>query len=288
MTSTRAITGATTVVGVIGDPVRHSLSPAIHNAAYEAIGLDAVYVAFPVATGSGDLAVASCRALGLRGLSVTMPHKEAVLKAADECSEDAHLLGAANTLINNNGRIRAESTDGIGCVNALHEAGFDPVGKKCMVIGAGGAGRGVVLALCRAGARVVVVNRSRQRGEHAVALGGANASLGVLDAVSDMDLVINATSQGMGNDASLPLDPTRLRKGQFVNDLIYNPMETPLLRAALQAGAIPVDGLGMLIHQAAQQILLWTGDVAPISVMRDAANAELDRRAAVLPTNPEG
>lgn len=278
MTSASPITGATTVLGVIGDPVQHSLSPAIQNAAYRALGVDAVYVAFPVASGNGGDAVVACRTLGLRGLSVTMPHKEAVLRAADEASDDARALGAANTLVNNRGRIRAESTDGGGCVDALREAGFDPTNKTCMVIGAGGAGRSVILALSRVGARIVVVNRSPDRAERAVSLAGANASVGVLDAVGDMDLVINATSQGMGADRSLPLDPARLNAGQFVNDLIYNPLETPLLRAALQVGATTVDGLAMLIHQAARQILLWTGEVAPIGVMRAAADAELARR----------
>lgn len=279
MTPAFGVTATTTVMGVIGDPVRHSLSPAIHNAAYRSLGLDAVYVAFPVASGCGAGAVDACRTLGLRGLSVTMPHKEAVLRAADEASDDAIALGAANTLINTGGRIRAESTDGGGCVDALRAAGFDPANKQCMVIGAGGAGRGVVLALSRVGARVVVVNRNQERALRAAELAGPNASVGVLDAVGDMDLVINASSQGMGKDPSLPLNPSLLKPGQFVHDLVYNPVDTPLLRAALQAGATPVDGLGMLIHQAARQIFLWTGEVADITVMRAAADAELALRA---------
>jgi shikimate dehydrogenase len=282
----QAITAATTVLGVIGDPVAHSLSPVIHNAAYEALGLDAIYVGLPVQAALGRAAVSACRTLGLRGLSVTMPHKEAVAETADEVSDDVALLGAANTLINNNGTIRAEITDGDGCVDSVRAAGFDPAGQRCMVVGAGGSGRSVSLALSRAGAEVVVVNRSVERATHVVAMIGAGARVGSLDDVSSMALIVNATpqgmgSEGMGTDGSVPVDPARLGSYQLVVDLVYHPLTTPLLQAATDAGATPIDGLWVLIHQAVRQIELWTGEQAPVAVMRVAAEAELARRLAL-------
>ena len=156
---------------MIGDPVAHSFSPVIHNAAYRSLDMDWVYVAFPVATGAAGGAVDAMRALGLMGLSVTMPHKQTVAEFADEVSDDVAALGAGNTLRWSNGRIRAETTDGPGCVSALREAGADPTGKRVMVLGAGGAGRAVVQALARAEAmEIIVVNRTLDRAEAACAL----------------------------------------------------------------------------------------------------------------------
>jgi shikimate dehydrogenase len=279
--SLRDINAAWTVVGVIGDPVAHSLSPTIQNAAFAALGLDAVYVGFPVEAERGVDVVTACRTFGLRGLSVTMPHKEVVAATADEVSEDVRALGAANTLTNNGGRIRADSTDGDGCVDALRSTGFDPASKTCMVLGAGGSGRSVVLALGRAGARVVVATRNTERAERARKLGGSSARVGSLDEVSDMDLIVNTTPLGMGENVEIPLDPNRLGPGQLVHDLVYSPLETPLLRAARAGGATTVDGLSMLIHQAVRQIALWTGEVASVTVMRDAALRELNRRQSL-------
>jgi shikimate dehydrogenase len=278
-----AVPRATTAVyGVIGDPVRHSLSPDIHNAAFQAFGLDAVYVAFPVADGQGAAALGGMRTFGLAGLSVTMPHKTAIARAVDEASDDVASLDAANTVVRlPNGRLRAESTDGPGCVDALLAAGCDPAGKRCLVIGAGGAGRSVVLALVRSGAtEIAVVNRDDGRAANALALAGPLGVRRTIDAVSDAEIIINATPQGMGAWSDLPLDPERLAVGQVVNDLIYSPRETPLLAAARAAGATCVDGLGMLLHQGARQFALWTGEQAPLDAMRAAAEAELLRRSA--------
>jgi shikimate dehydrogenase len=275
-----AITGKTRVVGVIGDPVRHSMSPVIQNAAFQALGLNYVYVAFPVSAGNGGSAVDAMRTFDVDGLSVTMPHKEDVARAADEVSDDVLALGAANTLTNRGGRIRADVTDGVGCVNSLRANGFEPEGRRCMVIGAGGAGRAVVLALRRAGAaEIVVVNRGDERAALAQTLAGSVGRRGTIDEVGDMNLVVNATPIGMGTDGRLPLDPVRLHADVVVNDLIYHPLQTPLLKAAAKAGATAIGGLGMLIHQAACQISLWTSAVAPIDVMQRAAEAELERQA---------
>jgi shikimate dehydrogenase len=238
-----------------------------------------VYVAFPVAAVSGDQVVSAMRTFGIHGLSVTMPHKEAAARNADVVSDDVKLLGAANTLVRNGDVICAQTTDGEGCVNALRAEGIDPDGRRCVVVGAGGAGRAVVLGLARAGAKeIVVVNRSASRAEHAVACGLGRAVVGPIEAVSDADIVINATPIGMGADTGLAVPAHLLACGQWVNDLVYHPRETPLLRAAKSAGAHAIGGLGMLVHQAALQFRSWTGHEAPISVMQSAARTSLERR----------
>jgi shikimate dehydrogenase len=275
----REISGATRVAGVIGHPVAHSLSPAMHNAAFREAGLDWAYVAFPVLPGGAASAVDAMRTMGIEGLSVTMPHKEAVAGAADSASPDVLVLRAANTLARHGEVIRAHMTDGDGCVDALRAAGCGVAGMRCAVIGAGGAGRAVVLALARAGAaEVVVVNRDPERAGRAAACGLGLARVGLIDDVAGVDLVVNATPVGMGDDARSPVPASVLRSGQWVNDLVYHPRRTPLLAAADAAGARAVDGLGMLLHQAARQFRLWTGHDAPIAAMATAAEEQLARR----------
>lgn len=276
------VRGTTLVFAVIGDPVHHSLSPILHNAAIAALGVDAIYVALPVVDDAIAAALEGVRALGIAGLSVTMPHKTAVAAAVDEVSDDVRALDAANTVVRlPDGRLRGESTDGPGCLDALAASGVDVAGKRCLVFGAGGAGRSVILALARAGAAEIgVVNRSDGRAAAALALAGVVGVRRTADAVSDAQIIINATPLGMGSSSTeLLFDPSRLGSGQIVNDLVYHPLETPLLLAARAAGAVAVGGLGMLLHQGARQFHLWTGERAPIDVMRAAIVAELAGRA---------
>lgn len=275
------IRGTTTVFAVIGDPVRHSLSPVLHNAAFLAIGLDAVYVALTVKDGQATAALAGMRDLGIAGLSVTMPHKTAIARAVDEVSDDVRVLDSANTVVRlPNGRLRGESTDGPGFLDALAAARVNVSGARCLVFGAGGAGRSVILALARAGASDIgVVNRSDERAAAAVSLAGGVGRRTSADAVIDAEIIVNATPFGMGlADGELPFDPHRLAPGQVVNDLVYHPVDTPLLVAARSAGATTVDGLGMLLHQAGRQCALWTGSTAPLDAMRRALLAELALR----------
>lgn len=269
--------GTTRVAAVIGDPVRHSLSPVIHNAAFEAAGLDWVFVAFEVPAGGGAAAVAAMRALGLGGLAVTMPHKSDVARAVDRLTPVASRLGAVNTVAWSGDELVGDSTDGAGFLDALRaDEGFDPAGRRCLVVGAGGAARAVILALAEAGAaEVVVANRTRSRAEAAVAVAPGVARLGTPDAAAAADLVVNATPLGMGGDQTLPVDPARLGPGQVVVDLVYHPLVTPLLVAARARGAVAVGGLGMLIHQAAHQFRRWTGEDPPLGVMSAAAMAAL-------------
>jgi shikimate dehydrogenase len=279
---------ATTVVGVTGYPVRHSLSPLLHNAAFAALELNWVSLGFEVVPGPGQIAaaLAGMRALQVRGLSVTMPHKADVASLVDECSPAAARLGAVNCIINHEGVLRGDNTDGAGFLASLvRAAGFDPAGKRCVVMGAGGAARAVIVALAEAGAASVsVVNRTASRAVDAAALAGTlgeAVEVGhAADTVArDADLVVNATPVGMEGagsaEAGSLIDPSLLHEGQVVVDLVYVPRPTPWLAAAGAAGATAVDGLGMLVHQAAVQVELWTGLPAPVDAMWRAAAVAL-------------
>ncbi len=270
-------TGATRVAGVIGDPVRHSLSPVIHNAAFAEAGLDWTFVAFEVVDGDAPGAVAGARALGIDGLSVTMPHKATVLEALDRLSPTATKLGAVNAIAREGTEFVGHSTDGAGLIDALaFDEGFAPEGKTCAVIGAGGAARAVILALADAGANsVIVINRTPANAEIAALLAGRVGVVGTEDLVRDADLIVNATPAGMiGNDTPA-IDPTLFHSNQLVVDLVYAPPLTTTIQAARAAGAHAVGGLGMLVHQAAHAFTLWTGQEAPLPAMSAAAMAAL-------------
>lgn len=267
-------TGTTSLAAVIGSPVGHSRSPAIHNAAFRALDLDWTYLAFDVAPGDAGRAIAAMRTLGLGGLSVTMPHKDAVVGLVDELSEDARLLGAVNCVTPRDGRLVGDNTDGAGFVASLTDAGVTVDGRSCVVVGAGGAARAVVLALRRAGAgSVTIVNRTAARAEQAAALAGSVGRVGSVGDVAHADLVVNATSVGMAGSTATPFDVGLLRVDDppVVADLVYEPLVTPLLAAAAEAGAVTVDGLGMLVHQAAVAFESWTGLAPPVAAMRAAA-----------------
>jgi shikimate dehydrogenase len=274
------IDGATRIAAIIGSPVAHSLSPAMHNAAFEACGLDWVYVAFDVGPGGAGRALDAARALGLVGLSVTMPLKSEVARLVDERSPAVAALDAANTVVVNGHRVAGDNTDGPGFVDSLRlDHDIDPAGLGAVVLGAGGAARAVILALAQAGCReIVVVNRSEENGSRAAALAGPLGRTGPPSVVGDADLVVHATPQGMGAQGGVPLDPALLRRSQIVADLVYHPRRTPLLRVAAERGCRTVDGLGMLVHQGARQFTLWTGTEAPRPVMRTAAEVALRSR----------
>jgi shikimate dehydrogenase len=289
------VTGSTRLAGVIGDPVRHSLSPVLHNAAFAALGLDWVYVALPVQAGAGAAAVAAMATLGIDGLNVTMPHKAAAASAVDQRSAVAERLGAVNTVTRSTRGLLGDSTDGDGFVRSLRlDAGFDPAGARCLVVGAGGAARAVVLALAEAGAgEVVVVARRADAAAQAAELAGSRGRVGTAEEADGCELVVNATPIGMGEvvvdlaeataqagGAELPVPSRCLGPGQVVADLVYQPIRTPLVDAARARGAVAVNGLGMLIHQAALSFRLWTGEDPPLEVLSAAAVAELARRAA--------
>jgi shikimate dehydrogenase len=277
------ISGRTRIAAVIGEPVRHSLSPAIHNAAFAALDLDWVYVALEVPRGQGRAAIKAMRTLGIDGLNVTMPHKSDVARAVDRLSPMAKALGSVNTVVRVGDDLVGESTDGQGFVNALRDdEGLEPAGKRFLVVGAGGAARAVVKAVADAGAAEVIV--AARRADQATAcakLAGKAGRAGPIDAASDVDVIVNATPIGMGEivalhgDLGMPVDPERLHPGQLVADLVYEPLVTPLVAAARERGVAAVNGVGMLIHQAALAFRLWTGEDPPLAAMSAGALSAL-------------
>ena len=278
------ISGGTRLAAVIGAPVRHSLSPTLLNEAFAEAGLDWHFMALEVAEGRAGEALDAVRALGLAGLSVTMPHKAAVSAAVDERTEQAEVLDAVNCVVGEGDRLVGHNTDGDGFLDGLrHDTGFDPSGRRTVVLGAGGAARSVILALARAGAaEVAVANRTASRAEVAAALAGPVGRVVGSDELSDTvaaaDLVVNATSVGMAGDGSLPVDPEAVALGAVAVDLIYPPPETAWLAALRGRGSAAHNGLARLVFQPAHAFVLWTGAEAPVAAMDAAARAVLATR----------
>ncbi|OPY57865.1 MAG: Shikimate dehydrogenase [Pelotomaculum sp. PtaU1.Bin035] len=290
------ISGRTKVCGVFGCPIEHSFSPAMHNAAFSALDLDFVYVPFPVEPGNLPAAVEAVKSLGLAGVNVTVPHKQAVLSLLDEITGEARLIGAVNTIVNNSGRLIGDNTDGRGFLRALKEkAGFTPAAKKILILGAGGAARAVAVQSALAGARKVFLsNRSKNRAEvladlvtmksgvevEVVPWPGCGEEPDLAEALYCADLVVQTTPVGMypNEGSTIQLPYTLFRPGQVACDLVYNPVETLFLKSASQAGATVVDGLGMLLYQGVLAFELWTGASAPVDIMRKAlANAVINK-----------
>ena len=272
------------LAALIGTPVEHSLSPAIHQAAFDAAGVGWDYAAFDVAAGRAADAIAVMRVLGLAGMSVTMPHKRDVADAVDRLDPAAEALRSVNTVSWDGDDLVGSSTDGAGFVASLAEAGVEVSGARIAVLGAGGAARSVIDALGRAGASsIVVINRTPERAQSAAAL-APMAAVGGVDDIARADIVVNASSVGMGIDpasataADLPCAVELLDRSQVVADLVYHPLQTAWLVEAARVGARTVDGLGMLIHQAALQQQAWLGRLPDVGVMRRAAEAALAAR----------
>jgi shikimate dehydrogenase len=278
------IGGATHVVGIVGWPVEHSLSPAIHNAAFAAAGLDWAYVPLPVPPERLHAALHGLAPLGFSGANVTMPHKTEAAGLIDHLSDDATLLRAVNTITVRGDELEGHNTDVAGFDRFLRrDAGFDPAGRSALLYGAGGAARACALALGRAGLEhLTVVARAPARaaplGSIAEGVGLAVTVVGTERAEAlEVDLVVNATP--IGTDADLPFGPAPiLRPDVIVVDLLYDPPVTALQRRAREAGAIPFGGLGHLLHQAALSFELWTGTPAALDVMSAAALAVLAER----------
>ncbi len=275
MTTNDMPTGITRIAAVIGDPVRHSLSPRLHNAGFAALGLDWFYVACPVAKGQAAQAIEAMRTLGIEGLSVTMPHKKSVAVAVDDLSPTAAKLGAVNCVRRDGDRLVGENTDGIGFVDSLRsQLQMDPDGLTIVIVGAGGAARSIALAMAEHGARVGIFNRTATSAEEVVEIVGAASSVVQEEAIRDADVIVNATPLGMSND-SLPFDPSLLSKGQSLIDLIYEPEKTALLLEAESLGVKTLNGVGMLLHQAGAQFQLWTGCEPPLREMAQAVGLTL-------------
>ncbi|GFO57146.1 shikimate dehydrogenase (NADP(+)) [Geomonas sp. Red276] len=280
------ITGKTTLAGIIGFPIAHSLSPVMHNAAFAELGLDWCFVPFPVHPDRLAEAVAGLSALGVAGFNVTIPHKVAVMPLLDEISDEARLIGAVNTVVVREGRMTGHNTDGIGLVAALREKlAFSPAGRSVLVVGAGGAGRSAVASLALSGAaRVEIANRSVEKGSDlcrslAPHLSGCSLAAVSLDRLSDpgylasFDLLVNTTSVGMKEDSLPGLALAGLPEGFAVYDMVYAPPVTPLMREAVRHGVPSANGLGMLVAQGEAAFYLWTGVHPPKGCMERALTA---------------
>jgi shikimate dehydrogenase len=263
------IDGSTQIYGILGRPVAHSLSPAMHNAAFRELGLNAIYVAFPVA----DLAqaVAGLRGLQIGGVSVTIPFKEEIIPLLDEIDPQAARIGAVNTVVNRDGRLVGYNTDWLGALRALEEK-TDIANKRVLILGAGGASRAIAFGILEKGGHAAVTDLDRDK---VLAL---SRQLWVEVVAPDhldqypADILINATPVGMEpKSGNIPIEPDLLARFQVVMDIVYKPLETRLLKEAGSRGCQVIDGMRMLIHQATEQFALWTGRPAPLEVMVRAA-----------------
>ncbi len=276
------ITGRTKICGIIGDPIEHSMSPAMHNAAFSALGLDYTYLPFRVRREELPGAIAGVRALNIVGLNVTIPHKVAVMPLLDRLEPLAEKMGAVNTIVNEDGVLTGSNTDAPGFLQALRSQNIEPEGKKIVILGAGGAAKGIAFILAEAGASLVILNRTISKAEElaaqmaryyhqdlkAMTLSEENLT----SALDRADVLVNATSVGMVPDVDRTPVPSRLLNPKLaVCDIVYNPLETRLLREAKAAGARTIDGLDMLVWQGALAFKQWTGREAPFAIMKQAA-----------------
>lgn len=277
------LSGKTTVVGIFGDPVAHSLSPRMQNAAIDASGLDAVYVPFHVTAAQLCDAVAGIRALAIRGVNLTIPHKEAACRLVDELDEQARLIGAINTIVNADGRLKGYNTDGTGLLNALkQELGVDVAGRRVLLAGAGGACRAALVALAQAQAAWIgIANRTPDRGWRLLeelapnfpgtAFAAYELAPALLSAVPEpVDLLINTSAVGLKGDAFEFQITSCVKPGGAVYDMVYAAQATPMLSAAQAKGLAAADGRGMLSAQGEAAFQLWFGRAPEAGVMRRA------------------
>ncbi len=258
-------------------PAKHSLSPAMHNAALEFLGIVARYEARDVPPESLAAEFAALRNSRLWGVNLSIPHKEAALELVDSMSVEARAMGAINTVVNRDGALHGLNTDAPGFMAALLEGGCNPSKLNVMVLGAGGAARGVCWALQQSGANVSLWNRSPARARQLCAEFGLNfvSDSELEQRVRASSLLVNTTSVGLDNPLESPLPDGIVPKSGWVCDIVYRPLETKLLKEARAAGLTGIDGLGMLVHQGALALNAWTGRAAPVEIMREAALAQL-------------
>ncbi|MFH1387112.1 MAG: shikimate dehydrogenase [bacterium] len=269
------------IVGIIGHPLGHTISPAMHNAAYKKLGLDYEYIPFDLSPSDLADAIPGLRALHMAGFNVTIPHKEAILSLIDEVTDLAKVIGAVNTVKNQDGRLIGYNTDGPGFIDSLKEdAGFDPKGKNAVVLGAGGASRAVSTVLAENKVKTLFISdvakeKAANLAEYLADYFGIKCTSGEIDQkiIDQAGLLVNTTPVGMHpNDNASPLPKSiSLKKVGLVYDLVYNPLETKLLKDAKAAGCKTCSGLGMLVRQGALAFSIFTGEEPPIEVMWEAA-----------------
>ncbi len=278
------ISGKTRVCALIGDPVEHSMSPVMHNAAFREVGLDFVYVAFRVHKENVTRAIGGMRAFNLRGLNVTIPHKVAVIPLLDELDPLAEKIGAVNTIVNDDGVLRGYNTDAGGFLHALLAQGIEPEGKNVVIIGAGGVARAASFVLADRKSNLTILNRIEELNWAVELAGHITQTFGkkvdalelnpenLVKVLAKADILVNATSVGMSPKTSeTPVAAGILRPGLVVYDIVYNPIETRLLREAAAAGAKTISGLDMFVWQGALAFEMWTGQKAPVDLMKKEA-----------------
>ena len=281
-------------LGIIGYPIGHSISPIFQQAALDHLGIDATYEKWEVTPeGVGDF-VAGLRAPGALGINITVPHKQAVIPFLDEVDEWATAAGAVNTIVNRDGHLSGHNTDGPGFLRALLvETGCDPMGTRALILGAGGAARGILLALARGGVdSMVIANRTLERAETLARLASDNSvrseaiplsGNALTEAAATADLIVNCTTMGMSHgpdEHGSPISAAQIPATAIVNDVVYTPLVTPFLKEAAAAGATALGGLHMLVYQGVLSFQMWTGVDAPVDVMLAAATAEMASRGA--------
>ena len=279
------VLGSTKVLGVFGHPISHSLSPVMHNAAIKALNIDYIYVPFHVMPNDLEKAVDGIRSLDISGVNVTIPHKEQVIKYLDEVSEYALQIGSVNTIINENGRLKGDTTDGPGFLKSVEAVWGKIDGSKVMILGAGGSAKAISYALARINCKVVIANRTEERAKelseslNAACGNDLSKAIGLhreelAEELHETNLLVNTTSVGMHPDVDgIPLPPDLLHPGLKVYDLVYNPLKTRFVSEARSRKIEAVTGLGMLIYQGALSFEMWTGKKAPIIVMEEALSA---------------
>lgn len=276
------ISGSTKIVGIFGDPIQHTRSPQMHNAAFQALKLDYIYVPFQVTPENLSKAVKSLPSLGIKGINVTIPHKEKILDYLDELDPDAQAISAVNTVVTYEQRLKGYNTDGKGFVKSLQDENVTVQGKQVLLLGAGGAARAVGIQLAREGVSAIFIsNRTLKKAEHLAQDIQDRTSLSQVKVIefkdnelkkylNQMDIVINTTSVGMSVEESPLREVTEFSSKQIVCDLIYKPPKTKLLEMAERQGAKIINGSGMLVYQGALAFQLWTQISPPIEVMKSA------------------
>ncbi|HHN65001.1 MAG TPA: shikimate dehydrogenase [Nitrospirae bacterium] len=274
------INAKTRVTGLIGYPVEHSLSPLMHNTAFDRLGLNYCYVAMPVREEALKDAIKGLKALNFAGFNVTVPHKENVIPLLDDIDEEARFIGAVNTVKNEDGRLRGYNTDGRGFMESLREAGIEVKGKDIFIVGAGGAARAIGYYLVREASRVCIFDIDSGKAISLVnALKGVRDNVVFVDSLSRIrssDLIINATPLGLKEEDPLPVDLRLLSKDQVIYDLIY--WDTTLVREARAIGCRAVNGLGMLLWQGVLAFRIWTGITPPVEIMREVLMQGMGRK----------
>ena len=282
------ISGTTSVYGIFGHPVEHTFSPGMHNAAFAKIKRDACYVPFAVAPRDLERAVRAIVPLGIRGLNITIPHKETIIPYLDDLTDDARMIGAVNTIEVTRGRLIGHNTDGRGFLRSLREeTGFRPQGKTILMIGSGGAARAVGFNLALNGAGTIVlcdldVGKAKKLGRDIQNKTATDVKIVTPETVEktahSAECIINATPLGLRPGDPLPIPRHLIQRDQLICDLVYNPLRTPLLRAARARGADTLPGIGMLLYQGVIAFEIWTGGKAPVKVMKDALTGQIKRR----------